>query len=282
MFILRASLAVGLTLTLTAALLAAPAGVGHRSSSRHGIEGTVVGVHHDRANGRGGWIKVRRLRHYGHGRRGSTSVAASLGRNRFRRGRQTITFPVNTSTRFEHLRQGGNGAQAAATTFQAVRSGERVRVHPGSGRSRAARAVVILLNANRGASHRRRHHVYHRHSLVNSVVLSRHHRRHHHAVNRALVGGSAVRQSFVRRPVRHTLIRGRVASRNVRHRVASAAVKHVVKNHKPAPLKHTTAKAPAKRTNHKSPAKQKNHKPGKHSAARSHAASHSRSSHHKR
>src|SRR5215472_13712800 len=105
MFILRASLAVGLTLTLTAAVLAAPAVHGRRGSSRHGIEGTVVGVHHDRANGRAGWIKVRRLRHHGHGRRGSTSVAASLGRNRSRRSGNTTTFPVNSSTRFERLGQ---------------------------------------------------------------------------------------------------------------------------------------------------------------------------------
>src|SRR5262249_41204150 len=176
----------------TAALLAAPAGRGHRGSSRRGIEGTVVGVHHDRANGRAGWIKVRRLRHHVHGRRGSTSVAASLGRNRSRRRGHVMTFAVNASTRFERLGQGGNGARAARTTFQAVHSGERVRVHPGSGRSRAAREVVILLNANRGASHHRRHHVHRRHSLVNSVVLLRHHRRHHHAVNRSIMNGSAV------------------------------------------------------------------------------------------
>src|SRR5262249_46384329 len=110
MFILRASLAVGLTLALTTALLAAPAGGGRRGSSRHGIEGTVVGVHHDGANGRAGWIKVRRLRHHGHGRRGSTSVAASLGRNRSRRGRHVMTFPVNSSTRFARSGQGANAA----------------------------------------------------------------------------------------------------------------------------------------------------------------------------
>ena len=71
-----------------------------RGGSRHGIEGTVVKVHHDRANGRAGWIKIRHRHHYGHARRGSTSVAASLGRNRFRRGGRLRTFAVNSSTPF--------------------------------------------------------------------------------------------------------------------------------------------------------------------------------------
>ncbi len=272
MFLLRGSLAAGLALALTTAALAAP--TVRRGVSRYGIAGTVVQVHRDRVNGRAGWIKVRRRHHYGYGRRGSTSVAATLGRNRFRHSSQTMTFPVSSATRFERLSRGVNGFRDTRTTFQAVHSGERVRVFPGSGRVRAAREVVILPRSfnrsgarytstfRRGAIYGRRYvyrnrHVYRWHPLVYSRVLYRHGRRHHFYTHHR-----ATRQAAVRWPVRRTLIYGRVVSHH--RRVAPPTVKHAVK--------HTTVKRPPV---HKRPAAHVHHKPApKHSASPRRPASH--------
>lgn len=270
MFLLRSSLAVGLAFTLTTAALAAP--TVRRGTSRNGIEGRVVHVHRDRTNGRAGWIKVRRGHHYRSARRGSISARAALGRNRFRRGSHTMTFPVNSTTRFARLSRSVNGLSGTRTTFQAVHSGEHVRVFPRSGRSRAAREVVILMRSShrsgarnastfrRGAFYGRRYmyrhrYVYRRPSLVYSRVLYHHGRRHHVSVQH-----HNARRVVARRPVRHTLIHGRVASHH--RRVAPHTMKHAVKR--------TTVKKPPV---HKRPAAHVQHKPApKHSASHSHPA----------
>ncbi|HEY7154545.1 MAG TPA: hypothetical protein VH575_11345 [Gemmataceae bacterium] len=270
MFLLRSSLAVGLAFTLTTAALAAP--TVRRGTSRYGIEGRVVHVHRDRTNGRAGWIKVRRGHHYRSARRGSISARAALGRNRFRRGSHTMTFPVNSTTRFARLSRSVNGLSGTRTTFQAVHSGEHVRVFPRSGRSRAAREVVILMRSShrsgarnastfrRGAFYGRRYmyrhrYVYRRPSLVYSRVLYHHGRRHHVSVQH-----HNARRVVARRPVRHTLIHGRVASHH--RRVAPHTMKHAVKR--------TTVKKPPV---HKRPAAHVQHKPApKHSASHSHPA----------
>ncbi|HWG42891.1 MAG TPA: hypothetical protein VN688_08910 [Gemmataceae bacterium] len=290
MFILRTSLAVGLVFALTVAVSAAP----NRSltargrNSRYAIEGIVVQVHHDRSRRGAGWIKVRRSHHHRYGRTGTTAAAALSGRNRLRRSGQGTTFAVNSSTRFERLRQGGNrGSGATRTTFHAIRTGERVRILPGSGQRRAAREVVILPNRSNRFGNRRyfgnrssyghRNSSYRRHSLVGSRVLARHGHRQNFRVNRP-----SVTRLAIHRPVRHTLIEGRVARQVHRHAVAHHVaakpvkheVKHIVKKKASAP-KHTVPQT-------KHPPAHKHAASHPHSSGHSHAPAHKSSSHHKR
>jgi hypothetical protein len=263
MFVVRGLLAAALTLALTATVSAAPTTSGKTSGqhnrSRHAIEGIVVGVHHARTPRGSGWIKVRvgqRHRRYG---KTSTAIAA-LGKKRSSPSQHHgTTVMVNSSTRFERIGANGKGkTQVTRTTFRAVRTGEHVRIYPGSSTQRAAREVDILLGqSNRGSSRRANgtmgssgsstasnsntNPYYRRHPLIRGRVLYRLARRwdrredfleRHPGLTRRI-------SSWL---TRHPLIEGRVARRldrladhlalaSAKHRPLTKALTHPISAH---------------------------------------------------
>ncbi len=155
MLILRGSLTVALALALATAVVAAPnrsLSARHRTN-RYTIEGTVVRVHHHRSPRSAGWIEVRRPQHHHSAGRSGTSAVAAAGRNRSGSRSHVVKVPVNSSTRFQRRGRSVNGNAIASTrtariSFHALRTGERVRIIPGSSRRHAARVVEIMPNSS--------------------------------------------------------------------------------------------------------------------------------------
>lgn len=267
-------LAVGLSLALTLAAPAAPAPNVRAGNSRRAIHGTIVRVHHSRSSRHSGWILVRRAHHH-RGRRG-INAAAAVGRIRSRRGGNLVRFAVNSSTRIERLGQRRNGAaNVSRTSLHAIRTGERVRVIPGSRSHHAAREVDILTHRSQRSTNRHsfgngRSFAHRRSALIGSRVLARHGRpQYYRTAHRNL------RRTVVRRPIRHTLVQGRVAQRTRHHHHGGQALTAAMKKDINRLVKHDVKKDLHKV--HKQPAKA-HHTSTRHAASR--PAKHTHSSGH--